>query len=108
MVIRKYQESDCQNLTELFYNTVHSVNAKDYTAEQLYVWATGKIDLSEWNQSFLKHNTVVAVEHDVIVGFGDIDDTGYLTDCMFTRITRKKERQQPFVMYLKTMLIQIK
>jgi len=39
MIIRKYQPSDCKELTELFYNTVHIVNAKDYTKEQLDVWA---------------------------------------------------------------------
>ena len=35
MVIRRYQPSDCGQMAELFYQTVHSVNAKDYTKEQL-------------------------------------------------------------------------
>lgn len=26
MFIREYQPSDCKELTELFYNTVHTVN----------------------------------------------------------------------------------
>ena len=30
MLIREYQSSDCKELVELFYNTVHTVNAKDY------------------------------------------------------------------------------
>lgn len=30
MIIRKYQPSDCKKITDLFYNTVHNVNAKDY------------------------------------------------------------------------------
>ncbi len=34
----------------LAYNTVHTVNAKDYTKEQLDVWATGIVDLEKWNQ----------------------------------------------------------
>lgn len=78
MFIREYQLSDCKELTELFYNTVHTVNAKDYTKEQLDVWATGQIDLKQWNQSFQEHYSVVAVEDNIIVGFGDIDKTGYL------------------------------
>ena len=78
MLIREYTTSDCERLVELFYKTVHSVNAKDYTKEQLTVWATGDVDLSAWNKSFLKHKTLVAVEKDVIVGFGDIDCAGYL------------------------------
>lgn len=29
MIIRKYQPSDCKKITDLFYNTVHNVNAKE-------------------------------------------------------------------------------
>lgn len=78
MEIRKYHPSDCRELAELFYHTVHTVNAKDYTEEQLNVWADGKADLEKWNQSLQKHFSVVAVESGTITGFGDIDDTGYL------------------------------
>lgn len=78
MIIRSYQTADCGELAELFYDTVHTVNAADYTKEQLDAWATGHINLSEWDQSFSRHATVVAVENGGIVGFGDIDDSGYL------------------------------
>ncbi len=78
MFIRKYQTSDCKDLADLFYNTVHTVNAKDYTKEQLNAWATGKVDLKKWDQSFQEHYSVVAVDDKAIVGFGDIDTTGYL------------------------------
>ena len=78
MIIREYQPTDCKELAELFYNTVHTVNAKDYTKEQLDVWATGQVDLTKWNQSFQEHYSIVAVDVDIIVGFGDVDKTGYL------------------------------
>lgn len=78
MYIRKYESSDCESLAELFYNTVHSVNAKDYSEEQLNAWATGSVDLSAWDKSLSEHYSIVAVENDLIVGFGDIDSTGYL------------------------------
>ncbi len=65
-------------MAELFYQTVHSVNTKDYTKEQLDVWATGTVDLKEWDKSFLEHYTVVAAKNNEIVGFGDIDNFGYL------------------------------
>lgn len=78
MIIREYISSDCERLAELFFQTIHTVNAKDYTKEQLNVWATGNVDLSVWNNSFLEHYTLVALENNVIVGFGDIDNTGYL------------------------------
>ena len=78
MLIREYQSSDCKELTELFYNTVHTVNARDYIREQLDVWATGQVDLKMWNQSLQEHFSIVAVDDNIIVGFGDIDKTGYL------------------------------
>ena len=78
MTIRAYQPSDCKSLARLFYDTVHRVNARDYTQEQLCVWATGMVDLDQWNRSFLAHDTVVAVQNGEIVGFGDMDETGYL------------------------------
>ena len=78
MIVRNYMPSDCQQLAELFYETVHTVNGKDYTEEQLDVWATGNVDLEEWNTSLSEHYTVVAVEGVIIVGFADMDKTGYL------------------------------
>lgn len=78
MLIRKYQASDCKELANLFYNTVHSINAEDYTDEQLDVWATGNVDLDVWNSSFLRNYTLVALDGNLLVGFGDIDKTGYL------------------------------
>lgn len=45
MLLRNYQTSDCEKLAALFYQTVHCVNVRDYTKEQLNAWATGQIDL---------------------------------------------------------------
>lgn len=78
MKIRRYQKSDCEELAKLFYNTVHTINIQDYSVEQLNAWATGQVDLKKWNQSLQEHFSVVAVMGETIVGFGDIDETGYL------------------------------
>lgn len=79
MKLRPYAPADCAAMAELFYNTVHTVNARDYTPEQLCAWATGEVDLAEWDRSFQAHHTLVAVEGEQIVGFGDLDvERGYL------------------------------
>lgn len=78
MILRRYEPADCRELTELFYTTVHTVNAADYTEEQLNVWATGSIDQKAWNASLMEHYAIVALENNTIVGFGDMDATGYL------------------------------
>ena len=78
MQLRKYIPSDCAQMAELFYQTVHSVNAKDYTQEQLDAWASGEVDLPAWDASFRAHRTIVATDNGEIVGFGDMDESGYL------------------------------
>lgn len=78
MNIRQYKSSDLWQIARLFYETVHTINIKDYTKQQLNAWATGNINLEEWDSSFLRHLTYVAVKNDLIIGFGDIDETGYL------------------------------
>lgn len=59
--LRPYRPADCAALAALFYDTVHTVNAKDYTNAQLDAWADGNVDLDTWNASFLSHTTYVAV-----------------------------------------------
>ena len=78
MELREYCPLDCPELARLFYQTVHTVSAGDYTPQQLDAWADGHTDLAAWNRSFLSHYTLVAQEADQIVGFGDICRDGYL------------------------------
>ena len=78
MFIRPYRSADCPALAELFYETVHTACARDFTPEQLDAWATGEVDLSAWDASFLAHRTLAAVEGETIVGFADMDGSGYL------------------------------
>lgn len=83
MYIRRYTPSDCKQLTELFFNTIHKVCARNYNQSQLNAWAAGEVDLEEWNRSLFAHYSFVAIEDGQIVGFGDIDKSGYL-DRLFT------------------------
>lgn len=73
-----------QRIDALFI--IRTVNAKDYTKEQLNVWASGQVDLEKWNQSLQEHFTVVAVDNEIIVGFGDSEanhrfEGGFHMDC---------------------------
>jgi len=78
MILREYKPINCATMAELFYDTVHTINAGDYTNEQLNAWATGNIDLEAWNCSFLEHDTLIAETDGKIVGFADMEKTGYL------------------------------
>ena len=58
MKIREYRTEDCPQLARLFYDTVHSINTRDYTKEQVDAWADGRVDIDGWNTSFLEHYTL--------------------------------------------------
>lgn len=78
MYIRPYGSEDCPELAKLFYNTVHTICARDYTPGQLNAWAPGNMDYAAWDRSFQEHDTLVAVQAGCIVGFGDMRPDGYL------------------------------
>lgn len=90
MNLRPYENADCQAMARLFYDTVHTVNAADYTPAQLDAWATGQVDIMAWDASFLAHHTLVAVENNEIIGFADMDDTGYL-DRLYVHYAHQRE-----------------
>lgn len=78
MKLREYRASDCPEVARLFYDTVHSVCAGDYTPEQLDAWADGHPDLEAWDRSLRAQDTLVAEEGGQILGFGDMTADGYL------------------------------
>lgn len=77
MKIREYTSNDLHEILKLFCNTVRTVNSRDYTPEQVAAW-TGNINVQQWDSSLNANYSLVAVIKGRIVGFGDIDDSGYL------------------------------
>ena len=80
MQIRPYRSSDLPALTALFYDTVHRVNARDYTPRQLDAWASGSVDAAGWDRSLLAHVSLVALLEGQPVGFADLDPASGLLD----------------------------
>ena len=78
MILRAYRPSDLPEILELFYDTVHTVNAGDYTAEQLDAWADGAPDTEEWGRTLSEHTALAAVEDGKLAGFGDMASPGFL------------------------------
>ena len=72
IIIRTFQKEDLDQVLQLFYETVHTVNAKDYNELQLQAWAPERLDRENWLQSLEKNISYVADHKGVIVGFGII------------------------------------
>ncbi|MFS0788270.1 GNAT family N-acetyltransferase [Shouchella sp. 1P09AA] len=86
MEIRRFQGADIHQVVSLFYETVHSVNAQDYSLEQLNAWAPkDEIDdtLTNWKDSLNPNIAYVAEINDKIVGFSDMSHNGHL-DRLYT------------------------
>lgn len=86
MRIRKYNDSDINEIVNLFYETVHSVNKRDYTKKQLNAWALKselEDKLKSWNKSFNTNITYVVEIRSDIVGFSDMTHSGYI-DRLYT------------------------
>lgn len=76
--IRKYVSGDIDKICKLFYDTVHTVNALDYTPAELDAWADGAPDKARWNKDFTERGALVAETDGKLAGFADMDESGYL------------------------------
>ncbi len=82
MLIRKSKKSDTAKISRLYYDTVHVVNAQDYTERQINAWAPTVYEEAFWRLRFQNTTVFVAEEVGVIVGFADFEITGRL-DCFY-------------------------
>lgn len=78
MTVRCYRPGDLPALLRLFYDTVHTVCAADYTPAQLDAWAPKTPDAAGWEASLRGRTALAAEENGAILGFGSIGPDGYL------------------------------
>ncbi len=81
--IRNYHPSDARKLVDIFYNTIHKINIRDYTVEQVNAWAPESfLQLDGWTKKWSNLAPLVAVIDNEIVGFAEFEDSGYI-DCFY-------------------------
>ncbi|NEW06389.1 GNAT family N-acetyltransferase [Paenibacillus sp. SYP-B3998] len=81
MEIRKFRDTDISQIISLFYETVYTINKKDYSPEQLDAWAPKdelELKLKTWKQLMKLNITYVAEINGKIVGFSDMTHEGHL------------------------------
>jgi putative acetyltransferase len=80
--IRLFQESDAEQIANLFHETVRQVNIADYTVEQVKAWAPDNIYFRDWAKVCANRFTYVAEMEGLIVGFGELETNGHI-DCFY-------------------------
>lgn len=78
MEIRLFQPGDAEPIAQLFYETVHEVNIRDYSRAQVQAWAPDNMDLINWGEVCSSRCTFVADDRGTIAGFGDLEPNGHI------------------------------
>ena len=69
MEIKLYRPEDLTEMLKLFCNTVHTVNAKDYTPQQQDAWTPDSVVEGETNPRTLGQNPLRASEPCCMAGW---------------------------------------
>jgi len=82
MRIRPVARRDVPQISLLYFETVHRVNANDYGPDRIRAWAPRIYSDAFWVRRFRKFRFLVADDHGVVVGFAELGHTGEI-DCFY-------------------------
>ncbi|WP_241983613.1 MULTISPECIES: GNAT family N-acetyltransferase [unclassified Cryobacterium] len=83
VTLRAYDPSDAADTLAVFTDAITQTAGAHYTAEQIDAWAQpGRRDLTRWDKAMSERGTVVAIQGTEVVGFSDVDQSGYI-DMLF-------------------------
>lgn len=82
MHIRLFCQPDAPQIARLFHHTIHHINSRDYSREQLQAWAPDDLNFRDWATIGAHRFTSVAEEDGVIIGFAALEPTGHI-DCFY-------------------------
>jgi len=86
MLIRYYHPAAVGQMVRLFYNTIHAVNRRDYTLEQVNAWAPTVPNQVRWLARYSSRIAFVADDEGIIAGFAELELNGHI-DCFYCHHT---------------------
>ena len=78
MTLRRYITGEETQIWGVYYRATHETNAADYHTELLNRWAPPDMDMTQWACRLRETNPFVALLDDQIVGFAELDASGFL------------------------------
>jgi putative acetyltransferase len=110
---RKANRDDINDIVALYRGTVRNVNNKDYSPEQIEVWAGGAENIERWQKAITEQYFVLAEKNGTLAGFSSLAKDGYLdfmyvhkdfqgckvATALLTEIERKAEKQKNTEIY---------
>ncbi len=95
--IRRFYPEDAPQIAQLFHDTIHKINAQDYTPEQLQAWAPANLYFQDWQKRCSERMTWVAIvaapenlsglptppHAETVIGFAELEPSGHI-GCFYT------------------------
>ena len=78
MEIRRFQPGDEAGLFRVYFTAIHQIASRDYSREQIDAWAPADLDKAQWAARIQQIQPFVALLHNQIVGYADIQPDGYI------------------------------
>ena len=88
MRIRRVGRTDIPQIAQLYYETVHRVNARDYSPGQIRAWAPRVYPDTWWQRRFRRYQVLVAEDVGAVVGFAELGKNGTI-DCFYVHHARQ-------------------
>ena len=88
--LKAFRASDVDAVVSLFTQTVHAVNAQDYSEGQLDAWAPQHPDREAWTNRLEGQYTQLAWQDGKLLGFGTLTEKG-LVDFLFIHHAHQRE-----------------
>lgn len=77
-MIRDYHPADAYELWQLYFNTIRSVNIRDYSQAQVEVWARDDLPQKVWAEKMNAISPFVCIRDGVIAGYSDLQADGLI------------------------------
>jgi putative acetyltransferase len=90
MRIRPFTSEDLRPVVTLFTETVHRISSRDYTPEQIAVWAPRDHDWLRWQNRFDSLRTLIAEHDGKLLGFTAFTEQGYV-DFLFVHHEHQRQ-----------------
>lgn len=88
--IRHYRSSDSSRCADVFYSSVRLTCLKDYTPQQINVWAPLPVDYEKWHRRCEFKRPFIAESEGAVVGFCELDTDGHI-DCFYVHADRQRQ-----------------
>lgn len=75
---RKAKIGDISKITNLFRNTINSVNSKHYSPQEIKAWSDGADNIDNWRLRIDTHHFTLAEINAQLAGMMSITSSGYL------------------------------